>query len=171
MESVPHRVRVMRYPHHLGTPQGSTSQTFSASSDVWHGLPALRNMIGAFLTRYLTLGLLMAECLVATLFVCPLPPGFRNKLLEMLNGLWDSSPSVRHAVFFAGGISALVFADALYTLQYQYYRTATDLLEYYDAERNACLAGFSLFMILFEYRVQSLLRHYMAKIKKSEKNE
>jgi len=112
--------------------------------------------------------ILSFEILFCTLIVLPIPLNWRQTILLKTSNLWNRYPRLRIVMKTVMGIITILFVDASLTLYTVHVRSNTPAqpgtvldekeinLTLFEAQRNAFLCGFSVFLFLMLYRFQSM---------------
>jgi len=115
---------------------------------------------------------LAAEGVFLVLLLAPLPGGMRTRVINGANYVWDHSERVRFGVTGAFAVVLLVFVANLYAVQSMdealLATNADAQLVALQATTNMYLSGATALLMLVLYRIQQLLKHYIAKAKAAE---
>eukprot|EP00026_Physarum_polycephalum_P017140 Phypoly_transcript_18254.p1 GENE.Phypoly_transcript_18254~~Phypoly_transcript_18254.p1 ORF type:complete len:204 (+),score=25.04 Phypoly_transcript_18254:125-736(+) len=119
---------------------------------------------------------LLSEMFVCAAILLPLPAKYRKTLLNKFENFWLHYPRARIVTKTFLSVIALFFADAIRILYIMTNVVADPInpakpdelrIKLYEAQRNAFLCGFSLFLYVMLHRFESLIMD-LAKLEKRQ---
>jgi B-cell receptor-associated protein 31 len=105
---------------------------------------------------------LVVESIALILLILPLPSAMKKMYMKFIGAVWDQ-PQIRRVLIGCFIVVLVLFIDTVRTLYSITHKpddvavSQTMLISLFRQQRNAYLTGFTLFLLLILYRIQSIL--------------